>query len=114
MPVPVPVPNVKPLQIPKGVAHYLYRGAIGTLGPVLVVDLTAIPERIRDQPSFRDQLYVFIQAFNPADGIAVDAESVAVLPAAPALPEYLEFAAVATDDEGEIQVLVEAHHTIGM
>jgi hypothetical protein len=110
----VPVPNVKPLQIPKGVAHYLYRGAIGTLGPVLVVDLTAIPERIRDQPSFRDQLYVFIQAFNPADGIAVDAESVAVLPAAPALPEYLEFAAVATDDEGEIQVLVEAHHTIGM
>jgi hypothetical protein len=110
----IPTPNVKPLQIPKGVAHYLYRGSIGTLGPKLVVDLTEIPERIRDRPSFRDQLYVFIQAFNSVDGIAVDAESIAVLPAAPALPEYLEFAAVATNPAGEIQVLVEAHHTIGM
>jgi hypothetical protein len=110
----IPTPNVKPLQIPKGVAHYLYRGSIGTLGPKLVVDLTEIPERIRDRPSFRDQVYVFIQSFNSADGIVVDAESITVLPAAPALPEYLEFTAVATDDEGEIQVLVEAHHTIGM
>jgi hypothetical protein len=110
----VPIPNVKPLRIAYGVAHYSYTGEIGTLGPTLVVDLTSIPERIRSKPSFRAQLYVFIQAFDAAANVQIDSRSVTVLPAYPAVPEYLEFAASAADDAGGIQVTVEAHHTIGM
>ena len=109
----VPVPNIKPLEISFGVAHFRYLGPIGTLGPVLNIDLTDIPERMRSQIGFREQLYVTLQALNFADGINIDPTSIVILPAAPALPEYAQLDAVATNADGELQVLVETHHTIG-
>jgi hypothetical protein len=109
----VPVPNIKPLQVQAGVAHYKYLGPIGTLGPVLTVDLTDIPERLRGGFGFRDQLYVTLQALLAADGIVIDPTSIVVLPAAPALPEYAQLTAAATNAAGLLQVLVETHHTIG-
>ena len=109
----VPIPNIRPTQIPHGVAHYKYVGPIGTMGPKLIVDLTDIPQRLRDVIGFREQLYITLQALNPASDIVIDAASVVVLPAAPALPEYAEFAATAVNPAGQLQVLVETHHTIG-
>jgi hypothetical protein len=109
----VPVPNIKPTVIPNGVAHYSYLGPIGTLGPVLTIDLTEIPERVRAGRGFADQLYVFLQPLAAADGIVIDPASIVVLPAAPALPEYAQLAVVAVNAAGLLQVLVETHHSIG-
>ena len=109
----VPIPNIKPLQIPKGVAHYKYVGPIGTLGPVLTIDLTDMNERLRAVVGFREHLYVTLQALVAADGIAIDPASIVVLPAAPALPEYAQLTTVAVNAAGVIQALVETHHTNG-
>ena len=109
----VPTPNVQPTQIPGGVAHYRYQGPIGTVGPTLTIDLTDIPETLREDPAFRDQLYMTLQSFDAADGIVIDGANPVVLPAAPALPEYVQMPAVATNAAGVVQVLVETHHSIG-
>lgn len=109
----VPVPNIKPTQKPRGVAHYGYLGPIGTLGPVLTIDLTGIPETLREDPAFDPQLYVTLQALLAADGIVIDPTSIVVLPAAPALPEYAQLVASATNAAGLLQVLVETHHSVG-
>ena len=109
----VPVPNINPLQIDGGVAHFKYAGAIGTLGPTLTIDLTDIPERLRGGAFFRDQLYITIQALLAADEIDVDISSLTVLPAAPALPEYAQLDATAVNAAGELIALVETHHSIG-
>jgi hypothetical protein len=111
--MPIPVPNIKPLQIPNGVAHYKYLGPIGTLGPVLTIDLTAISDHLRSVIGFREQLYVTLQALLAADGIVIDPASIVVLPAAPALPEYAQLVASATNAAGLLQVLVETHHSVG-
>lgn len=107
----VPAPSIKPLEIPNGVHHYKYVGPIGTLGPVLTIDLTGISERLRDVIGFREQLYVTLQALLAADGIVIDPTSIVVLPAAPALPEYAQLTAAATNASGLLQVLVETAHT---
>lgn len=56
--MPVPSPNIAVSVIPGGVMNYLYNGPIGVAGVLqtLYVDLTAIPETIRRDKNFQDQL----------------------------------------------------------
>lgn len=109
----VPSPSVKPTRIPRGVAHYLYRGPIGSLGPALNIDLTDILESVRVQDGFREHLYVFIQPLDAVDGISVDPVSIQVLPAEPAVPEYARLDMTSLNAAGQVQILVETHHSIG-
>jgi hypothetical protein len=107
----VPAPFVTVLQIPDGARYFKYLGEVGAIGPKFRVDLTQISADLRARPSFREQLYVLIQAFDAAAAVAIDAESIVVLPAGPALPEYLEFDGTTGNVTGQIQVLVDVQHS---
>lgn len=62
----VPAPSIAVVQLAGGVHHYRYTGNVGVAGvaQTLNVDLTAIPERLRRDPNFQDQLKVDFKALD--------------------------------------------------
>lgn len=110
----IPVGAVKPLQVPGGIHTYVYNGAVGTVGPTLYIDLTAIPERIREDTNFQDMLYVVFKSLD--DNIS--AAGPAVLTAAnfnddgSNINAYLDVDVTAVAGTEECMILVEPRHTI--
>jgi hypothetical protein len=111
----IPVPAVKPLQVPGGTHTYVYSGAVGTVGPVLIIDLTEIPLRIRQDTNFQDMLYVVFKSLD--DNIS--AAGPAVLTAANFNDDgddtnaYLDVLVTAVAGTEQCMLVVEPRHTIG-
>ncbi len=98
-----------------GGRHVLtFSGAVGVAGsPVdLDIDLTALPQNVREDPKFRDQLFVLLEAEAPAGVTDVDKDAATILPAAPALPETLRVPVTSTSIAAGISARIEMPHTV--
>ena len=62
----VPAPSIAPAAIPGGSNNLLYTGDVGVAGvnADLNIALTAFPQFIREDPRFRDQLYITFKSLD--------------------------------------------------
>lgn len=111
----IPAGALKPLQVPGGTHTYVYNGEVGTVGPVLFIDLTDIPLRIRQDPNFQEMLYVIFKSLDND----ISAAGPAVLTAANFNNDgddtnaYLDVLVTAVAGTEQCMLLVEPRHTIG-
>lgn len=110
----IPVGALKPLKVPGGEHTYVYNGAVGTTGPVLFIDLTAIPLRFRQGPNFQEMLFVQfkslsddISAAGPANLTAANFNNDGDNTNA-----YLDVTVTAVAGTEQCFILVEPRHTI--
>jgi hypothetical protein len=110
----IPVGAVKPLQVPGGTHTYVFNGPVGTTGPVLFIDLTDIPLRLRQDTNFQDMLYVVFKSLDDD----ISAAGPAVLTSANFNNDgdntnaYLDVEVTAVAGTEECMILVEPRHTI--
>lgn len=103
--------SLTPTQIPGGIHNYTYEGAIGVAGVTTQsIDLTVIPEALRKDQHFSDQLVMEAQAL---DANVTSMSNPVVSNGADGLPATLTFDVTSLDAAGQVQIHLECRHTIG-
>lgn len=111
----IPTPSVKPLQVPGGTHTYVYNDIIGTVGPILYIDLTDIPGRLREDPNFQEMLYVIFKGLDDD----ITAVSPAVLAAlnfgddGAEINAWVQLNVTSAVGTALCMIIVEPRHTIG-